>query len=118
MLTIILQTAAAQPAGNGLWSMLIMFVLIFAVMYFFMIRPQQKEQKNKQAMISAIEVGDTVLTTSGFYGTIIDLSDESTVIIEFGNNRNCRIPMQRAAIAAVEKPEEAAKASDEKKDKK
>ena len=45
MLTIILQTAAAQPAGNGLWSMLIMFVLIFAVMYFFMIRPQKKQQK-------------------------------------------------------------------------
>ena len=102
MLTIILQTAAAQPAGNGLWSMLIMFVLIFAVMYFFMIRPQQKEQKNKQAMISAIEVGDTVLTTSGFYGVLIDISDED-VIVEFGSNKNCRIPMQKAAIAQVEK---------------
>lgn len=50
MLTIILQTAAAQPAGNGLWSMLIMFVLIFAVMYFFMIRPQKKQQKAIEEM--------------------------------------------------------------------
>ena len=50
--------------------------------------------------------GDTVLTTSGFYGTVIDIADD-TVIVEFGNNKNCRIPMQKAAISAVEKPEEA-----------
>ena len=108
----------ASAQAGGMAGMILWIVILIGFMYFFMIRPQQKEQKNKQAMISAIEVGDTVLTTSGFYGTIIDLSDESTVIIEFGNNRNCRIPMQRVAIAAVEKPEEAAKASDEKKDKK
>ena len=108
----------ASAQAGGMAGMILWIVILIGFMYFFMIRPQQKEQKNKQAMISAIEVGDTVLTTSGFYGAIIDLSDESTVIIEFGNNRNCRIPMQRAAIAAVEKPEEAAKASDEKKDKK
>ena len=102
MLTIILQTAAAQPAGNGLWSMLIMFVLIFAVMYFFMIRPQKKEQKKMAAMLSALEIGDCVLTNSGFYGIVIDIT-EDTVIVEFGNNKNCRIPMQKTAIAQVEK---------------
>ncbi len=53
-------------------------------------------------MISEMEVGDTVLTTSGFYGVIIDISDED-VIVEFGSNRNCRIPMQKAAIAQIEK---------------
>ena len=47
-----------------------------------------------------------MLTTSGFYGTIIDISGD-TVIVEFGNNRNCRIPMQKAAVAMVEKPEDA-----------
>lgn len=56
----------------------------------FMLRPQQKEQKKKNAMLAALEVGDTVLTTSGFYGTIIDISDD-TVIVEFGSNKNCRI---------------------------
>ncbi len=49
-----------------------------------------------------MEVGDTVLTTSGFYGVLIDISDE-VVIVEFGSNKNCRIPMQKAAIAQVEK---------------
>jgi len=53
-------------------------------------------------MINEMEVGDTVLTTSGFYGVLIDISDED-VIVEFGSNKNCRIPMQKAAIAQVEK---------------
>ena len=76
-------------------------------MYFFMIRPQQKEAKQKNAMLAALAVGDTVLTTSGFYGTVIDITDD-TVIVEFGSNKNCRIPMQKAAVAQVEKPEDAA----------
>ena len=65
-------------------------------------RPQKQEQKRVQAMINEMEVGDTVLTTSGFYGVLIDISDED-VIVEFGSNKNCRIPMQKAAIAQVEK---------------
>ena len=55
-------------------------------------------------MLASIAVGDTVLTTSGFYGVIIDIADD-TVIVEFGSNKNCRIPMQKAAISAVEKPD-------------
>ena len=46
------------------------------------------------------------MTTSGFYGTVIDMT-EDTVIVEFGNNKNCRIPMQKSAIALVEKPQDA-----------
>ena len=49
-------------------------------------------------------VGDTVLTTSGFYGIVIDITND-TVIVEFGNNKNCRIPMQKAAIVQIEHPE-------------
>ena len=81
-------------------------------------RPQKKEQKRVQLMLSELAVGDTVLTTSGFYGVVIDITDED-VIVEFGSNKNCRIPMQRAAIAAVEKPEEAVvDKTDKKADKK
>ena len=53
-------------------------------------------------MLASMEIGDSVLTTSGFYGVLIDISDD-TVIVEFGNNKNCRVPMQKAAIAQVEK---------------
>ena len=85
---------------------LIWMVLLIALMYYMMIRPQQKEQKKKNAMLADLATGDTVLTTSGFYGTVIDIADD-TVIVEFGSNKNCRIPMQKAAIAAVEKADEA-----------
>ncbi len=68
-----------------------------------MIRPQKKEQKKKAALINSVEVGDSILTTSGFYGIVIDVTDED-VIVEFGN-KTCRIPMKKGAIEQVEKPE-------------
>ena len=82
--------------------MLIWMVVLIAIMYFLMIRPQKKEQNRIRAMLADMAVGDSVVTTSGFYGVVIDITEED-VIIEFGNNRNCRIPMRKAAIAEVEK---------------
>ncbi len=94
---------------NSSISLIIWIVVLFVFMYFFMIRPQKKEQNAKTAMMNSLAVGDTVLTSSGFYGVIIAIPDETTVIVEFGSNKNCRIPMQKAAIAQVEKPEDAVK---------
>lgn len=88
---------------NETIMMLVWLVVMFGVMWLLLMRPQKKEQKRIQAMLASMEVGDTVLTTSGFYGVIIDITDED-VIVEFGNNKNCRIPMQKAAIAQIEKP--------------
>ena len=99
----VLMTAEAGAGAGGMISMIIWMVVLFGMMYFLMIRPQKKEQKRVAAMLSDMEVGDAVVTTGGFYGVIIDITDED-VIVEFGNNRNCRIPMQKDAIAAVEKP--------------
>lgn len=93
--------ASGTAAGGGI-IMIVYLVLIFAFFYFFMIRPQKKEQKKMAAMLSTLEIGDCVLTNSGFYGIVIDITDD-TVIVEFGNNKNCRIPMQKSAIAQVEK---------------
>lgn len=110
----ILAEATTASGTGSMGFMIFWLVLLFVLMYFMMIRPQKKEQQRKDAMLSELAIGDTVLTTSGFYGIIIDISDD-TVIIEFGNNKNCRIPMQKAAIAAVEKPEEAVAEKPEKK---
>ncbi|MCD8010271.1 MAG: preprotein translocase subunit YajC [Lachnospiraceae bacterium] len=93
--------AASSGYGAGFW--IIYIVIIVAFMYFVMIRPQNKQKKEKAALIASIEIGDSVLTSSGFYGTIIDVT-EDVVIVEFGNNKNCRIPMQKEAIIQVEKP--------------
>ncbi len=101
-----LLTESSGAAGGGIALMLIYIVIIGAAMYFFAIRPQKKEQKRMNAMLSALEIGDTVVTTSGFYGVVIDITDEDC-IVEFGSNKNCRIPMKKSAIAEVEKPGEA-----------
>ena len=113
-MNFLLMTGAEPSAAGSLVSMVVIYgVLIFALWFFFM-RPQSKERKKTQEMLSTLENGDIVCTTSGFYGTIIDIQDDM-VIVEFGNNRNCRIPMEKSAIAKVEKPGQATADSDSKK---
>ena len=77
-----------------LWILYI--VLLGGMIYFMAIRPQKKEKQRQQQLLNSVAVGDTILTSSGFYGVIIDMTDD-TVIVEFGSNKNCRIPMQKAA---------------------
>ena len=81
---------------------LVIYAAFIGVLWWFMMRPQRKEQKRLALMLSEMAVGDTVLTNCGFYGVVIDISDDD-VIVEFGNNKNCRIPMQKSAIVQVEK---------------
>lgn len=98
-------TVLTEAAGGGMmYSTLIWVVVMIVMVYFLMIRPQKKEQNRMNAMLSQLEIGDSILTNSGFYGIIIDITDD-TVIVEFGNNKNCRIPMQKTAISQVEKPQ-------------
>ena len=88
----------------GIAGWIFYIALLGALLYFMAIRPQKKERQKQQELLNSVAVGDTVLTSSGFYGVIIDMTDD-TVIVEFGSNKNCRIPMQKAAIVQIEKPE-------------
>lgn len=99
-----LLTQSSAGGDSALFMLIFYVVVIGAIMYFMAIRPQKKEQKRLDAMLSEMAVGDSVVTTGGFYGVVIDLTEED-VIVEFGSNKNCRIPMKKTAIAAVEKPE-------------
>ena len=101
-------------SGMGMVGAIVWMVVLFGIMYFLMLRPQKKEQKRLQAMLNDMEVGDSIVTTSGFYGVIIDMTEED-VIVEFGNNKNCRIPMQKSAIVQVEKADAEAPADTKKK---
>ena len=95
----------ASSSGTGGIIMIVAYIAFFALlMYFIAIRPQKKQQKKQQELLNSMETGDLVLTTSGFYGEVIDIT-EDTVIVEFGNNKNCRIPMQKQAIVEIEKKE-------------
>ena len=98
-------TQAAETVGSGtMWGGMIIYIAFFGFLIYFMIyRPQKKQQRKQDELLSSIAIGDSVLTTSGFYGVIIDEVDENVVIVEFGNNKNCRIPMKKTAIVEVEK---------------
>ena len=94
-------------SGMGMVGAIVWMVVLFGIMYFLMLRPQKKEQKRLQAMLNDMEVGDSIVTTGGFYGVVIDMTEED-VIVEFGNNKNCRIPMRKQSSAEVEKAGSAA----------
>ena len=97
--------ATAAGSGAGMIGMLLVYAVLIGAMWFFFMRPQKKEQKRVAAMLADLAIGDCVLTTSGFYGVVIDIADD-TVIVEFCNNKNCRIPMEKSAISKVEKASE------------
>ena len=90
MITI-LQAAAGQQGGG--WQMWIMLALIFVVMWFFMIRPQKKQQKELQAFRDSLKKGDKVVTIGGIYGTVCEIK-ENNVLIEVDNNVKIRVSKQ------------------------
>ena len=90
MITI-LQAAAGQQGGG--WQMWIMLALIFVVMWFFMIRPQRKQQKELQNFRDSLKKGDKVVTIGGIYGTVCEIK-EGSVLIEVDNNVKIRVSKQ------------------------
>ena len=104
MMTLLDATTGTGIANTGMsWIIMIGYIVVFGLgIYFLIVKPQKKQEEKHKAVLASMEVGDSILTTSGFYGTLIDIQDD-TVIVEFGNNKNCRIPMQKNAVVEVEK---------------
>jgi preprotein translocase subunit YajC len=90
----LLQTAAPAAQGGGL-SMWIMLILIFVVMWFFMIRPQRKQQKELQNFRDSLKKGDKVVTVGGIYGTVDEIKDNSVLIIV---DRDVKIRVSKQAL--------------------
>ena len=88
----LLQASAPAAQGSGL-SMWIMLALIFVVMWFFMIRPQRKQQKELQNFRDSLKKGDKVVTIGGIYGTVTEIK-EGSVLIEVDNNVKIRVSKQ------------------------
>ena len=91
MMTI-LQAAAEAPKGGGM-QMWIMLALIFGVMWFFMIRPQRKQQKELQNFRDSLKKGDKVVTIGGIFGTVCEVKEDS-VLIEIDTNVKIRVSKQ------------------------
>ena len=100
--TILLQ-AQAQSSG---WTSIIMMVALIAIFYFFMIRPQQKRQKEIQKAREALANGDKVITAGGIYGKVKEVS-EKYFIIEIAENTRIRVAKDSIYPAADETPREA-----------
>lgn len=93
--------ALSNPSAGGSDNPFMMFVpiiLIFVVFYFILIRPQQKKQKNHQALLSNLRKGDKVVTNGGIYGTIVD-SKEHVVVLKIADE--VKIEVIKSAIATV-----------------
>lgn len=104
--------AAASGGGNIFGSlassnpvMLIVLycILLVGVMYFLSVRPNQKREKQMAEMRSAIEVGDSIVTNSGLYGKVVDITYEC-FIIEFGMNKGVRVPVAKAEVFGKREP--------------
>ena len=89
-LTIILQAAAPQPAGGSMMPSILMLVLLFAVFYFLMIRPQRKQQKELQNFRDSLKKGDKVVTAGGIYGTVAEI-EEKTVLLKVDGEVKLRV---------------------------
>lgn len=108
--------APSSPGGFPSWPM---FVLIFVIFYVLMIRPQSKERKKREAMLSALKKRDRCVTTAGIHGEVIEV-DEKTVLLEVADG--VRMRFDRGAVWQIvpkegEAPAEDAKAGGEKKGK-
>jgi preprotein translocase subunit YajC len=85
-------------AGGGMFSTLIMFALIFMIFYFMIMRPQQKRNKERQAMLDSVKKGDKVVTSGGLHGKVVNV-DEKTLLLDVGDNM--KLKFDRTAIAQV-----------------
>jgi preprotein translocase subunit YajC len=105
---VIMMLATFFQAGgaSGFSSFLIPLGLMFGIMYFMVIMPQQKQRKKVQEMLAAIKAGDRVITNGGIYGTINGIDGDS-VILKIATDPQVKIRVARSAIAQVETPEDA-----------
>ena len=96
----------ASGGGAGFGGFLIPLALMFAIMYFMVIMPQQRQRKKMKAMLEALKAGDKVITSGGIYGTISGIDGDSA-ILKISNEPQVKIRISRAAIAQVEASEDA-----------
>ena len=99
LLSILLQAAPAGATGTNNYTGILMMVGIFVVFYFFMIRPQQKRQKEIKKQRDAMKSGDKVVTSGGIYGKVKEIND-TTVLVEIAENVRIKVDKNSVFISA------------------
>ena len=92
-----------QAPGGFPPMLIVVYGLLFVGIYFLLIRPNRKREKQRREMVAAIRAGDSVVTTGGLFGKITDIGEDSFVI-EFGTNKGLRIPVLKTDVLGVREP--------------
>ena len=101
-----------QTSGGGQYMFFVTLGLVFLIFYFLLIRPQRKEQKEREALIATVKKGDKIITIGGLHG-MVTLTKDRTVVMKV--DENCKIEISRSAIATVlREKEEKSESKDEK----
>lgn len=98
--------AEAAPTGGvagGLITTILYFVVLVGIMYFLIIRPQRKRERSIQEMQNSIKIGDSIMTTGGIFGKVVDVVND-VCVVELGLNKGVRVPLQKSYIAAIKEP--------------
>lgn len=96
----LLQATGKQSAPGGMLSLLLPFILMFVVMYFLILRPQKKRERDRKALLSRIRKNDRVVTAGGVHGVIISVR-ENDVILRVDDSKDVKVKVDRNAIATV-----------------
>ena len=107
-----LLSAETGASSGSLWSMLAIYAVFIVVLYFIMIRPQRKRQKQTDEMQNSIGIGDWVLLSGGMYGKVVNVVNDC-LMVEFGMNKSVIVPVRRDQILASAEPDLTQKTVDE-----
>jgi len=116
MFTFLDATTSTPANGVGMWGTVIMIVLMFAVFYFFAIRPQKKQEKETQAMRNSLSIGDEIVTIGGIVGIITNITDETITIIS--SRDRTRIQFLKSAVSRIQVAANASEGSEDKNEEK
>ncbi|MDR1687428.1 MAG: preprotein translocase subunit YajC [Clostridiales bacterium] len=97
------QVPPTEQSALGFFPIILQVVVLLGAMYFLLIRPQRKQAKELKTLQENIRPGDNVVTTSGFYGKVMDIG-EDVFVVEFGTNRGIRVPVSKSEITAIKSP--------------
>ena len=99
-----LLTSGAAGSGQAPWTLFLIYGALFAFMWFVLIRPQRRRQREAEVLQSSVEVGDPVLLAGGLYGKVVDTVND-VLIVELGTNKSVRVPVQRTAVLSKAEPD-------------
>ncbi|WP_058486112.1 preprotein translocase subunit YajC [Defluviitalea phaphyphila] len=110
-------TDQSVGVAGGIISTIVYMGIFMIILYLFVVRPQRKREKAFRDMQDSVKIGDTIMTTGGIFGKVVDIVNDICVV-ELGLNKGVKVPVQKNYIAAIKEPDMTVKKEEEETDKK